>query len=108
MPPKKEKFYCGDDDDIPKKYKRRGSRYECLRKGVGVGLYVLGNGKKKSKKKSEKQLLKEEKRKDKGKDKLTKKEFKNFLDDNWETIKNSSKKNRDVFYKLAKLYAENE
>jgi len=34
----KEKVYCGTRD-LPDDYDRYGSRYECLRKGVGVGMY---------------------------------------------------------------------
>ena len=35
-----KKFYCGDKDEIPDKYTRRGSRVECLRRGVGVGMFL--------------------------------------------------------------------
>lgn len=35
---KKKRKYCGDKEDIPDGYDERGSRYECLRKGIGVGL----------------------------------------------------------------------
>ena len=30
-------FYCGNKEEIPDKYDRRGTQYECLRRGVGVG-----------------------------------------------------------------------
>jgi hypothetical protein len=36
----RKKFYCGDQDEIPDKYERRGSRVECLRRGVGVGMFL--------------------------------------------------------------------
>lgn len=36
--PRKEKIYCGDDEDVPKGYKRKGTRQECLRKGYGAAL----------------------------------------------------------------------
>lgn len=35
-------IYCGKKIPIPQNYERRGEPFECLRKGVGVGLYVLG------------------------------------------------------------------
>jgi hypothetical protein len=34
----KEKLYCGNDLLLPENYDRFGSKKECLRKGVGVGL----------------------------------------------------------------------
>jgi hypothetical protein len=39
----KPKVYCGMKDSLPenKDYDRYGTRYECLKKGVGVGLYVI-------------------------------------------------------------------
>ena len=30
-------FYCGDKETLPPGYTRRGTRYECLKKGFGVG-----------------------------------------------------------------------
>jgi hypothetical protein len=48
------KLFCGDQDatnGVPDGYDRNGTRYECLRKGIGVGLYkiapdaLLKNGK---------------------------------------------------------------
>ena len=33
----KEKFYCGHNYNVPKGYKRRGSRSECLKIGIGAG-----------------------------------------------------------------------
>jgi hypothetical protein len=40
QPQGKPKIYCGDKN-LPEEYDRYGSRYECLRRGVGVGLYVI-------------------------------------------------------------------
>ena len=37
------KVYCGKRNPIPPEYDRVGEPFECLRKGVGVGLYVLRN-----------------------------------------------------------------
>ena len=34
----KKPFYCGTDTVVPKEYSRVGSPYECLRKGIGVGI----------------------------------------------------------------------
>ncbi len=36
--PRKEKLYCGDDEDVPRGYTRKGSPRECLRKGYGAAL----------------------------------------------------------------------
>lgn len=38
MPPKKD-FYCGKAENVPDKYERHGSRYECLKRGFGAGMY---------------------------------------------------------------------
>ena len=35
-----EKKYCGDHMLLPDGYTRYGTRYECLKKGVGVGLMI--------------------------------------------------------------------
>ena len=35
------KIWCGRSDDLPADYDEIGSPYQCLRKGVGVGKYVL-------------------------------------------------------------------
>jgi hypothetical protein len=36
----KKKFYCGNKKRTPKKYSRMGTRYECMKKGFGVGSYI--------------------------------------------------------------------
>lgn len=33
-----EKLYCGDKTPIPEGYKDYDTRYNCLKKGIGVGL----------------------------------------------------------------------
>lgn len=38
MPPR---VYCGTKTPIPSTYQRIGTPYECLRKGVGVGKYLV-------------------------------------------------------------------
>ena len=47
MPTDKEgyKFYCGDKYKLPETYDYYGGRHQCLKTGVGVGLYVLGGAK---------------------------------------------------------------
>lgn len=35
---KHKKIYCGDKDKLPHNYERKGSSYECLKKGYGAGL----------------------------------------------------------------------
>ncbi len=34
------KIYCGTKDPIPEGYTEKGTRYQCLRKGIGVGLHL--------------------------------------------------------------------
>ena len=34
-------IYCGTRIPLPLQYQRLGTPYECLRKGVGVGKYLL-------------------------------------------------------------------
>lgn len=102
----KKKFYCGDEDKIPDKYSRRGSRYECLKKGVGVGLYIV-NKEKEEKKKNESELLYEEGEKKELKElKVKKIGFKKFFDDNFQKAKKISKQETDIFYKLARMYVD--
>jgi len=40
-----DKVYCGDKTALPAGYTDFGSRFRCLRKGVGVGLYVVSRDK---------------------------------------------------------------
>ena len=35
--PRRRTYYCGDKEIIPPGYTRRGTRYECLKKGFGTG-----------------------------------------------------------------------
>jgi len=35
-----KKLYCGDKKELPEEYTGFGSRNDCLRKGVGVGLHI--------------------------------------------------------------------
>ena len=37
----KPKIYCGNELILPDGYDEFGTPYECLRKGVGVGLFVI-------------------------------------------------------------------
>lgn len=34
------KIYCGSKQNLPETYDTRGTRYECLRKGIGVGMHL--------------------------------------------------------------------
>ena len=34
------KIYCGDQKIIPDGYDRRGTRFRCLQKGVGIGMGI--------------------------------------------------------------------
>lgn len=34
------KIYCGTQEQLPPEYTAKGTRYQCLRKGVGVGLHL--------------------------------------------------------------------
>ena len=36
----KQKIYCGDNEELPEGYSSHGTPYQCLRKGVGVGLHL--------------------------------------------------------------------
>ncbi len=36
----KKKLYCGNKKRTPKKYSRMGTRYECMKKGFGIGSYI--------------------------------------------------------------------
>src|SRR5271169_1429459 len=33
------KIYCGPKHQLPLNYDKKGTRYECLRRGVGAGIY---------------------------------------------------------------------
>jgi hypothetical protein len=35
--PNAPKYYCGPRDQVPPGYVRRGTQYECLKKGFGTG-----------------------------------------------------------------------
>jgi hypothetical protein len=36
------RIYCGTNEVLPDGYDEFGTRYRCLRKGVGVGLHLVG------------------------------------------------------------------
>lgn len=36
-----KKLYCGDRDELPSGYWNFGTRSQCTRKGVGIGMYVV-------------------------------------------------------------------
>jgi hypothetical protein len=39
-----ERLYCGDKVPLPPGYTGYATRFRCLRKGVGIGLYKVRNG----------------------------------------------------------------
>jgi hypothetical protein len=81
-------IYCGNSKKLPKKYHMFGSRYDCLRRGVGVGLYVVPKTK-------NKERLKEIKKKRKDEDELNvddiKYEHEHFLDKNFKKAYKNTK-----------------
>ncbi len=40
---RRPRLYCGNQEVLPAGYDGFGTRYSCLRSGVGVGLYKLAN-----------------------------------------------------------------
>ena len=38
--PKKKKKYCGKKQKLPQNYDKKGNRYDCLKKGFGIGIMV--------------------------------------------------------------------
>lgn len=115
MPPKLKKFYCGDEDDVPIGYYRRGSRYECMRKGVGVGMGIKEKEmikkfkitpkkkKKESTNERENRMMREEKRPKKG----SKEDYARFVNNNFGLAKYKAKiNNQDLFDELAMMWKE--
>ncbi len=37
----RQKIYCGNQEQLPEGYTEFGSRYTCLKRGVGIGLYAI-------------------------------------------------------------------
>jgi hypothetical protein len=107
------KFYCGDRDEIPDKYSRRGSRLECIRRGVGVGMYLkekeLGINKvpviyDENEEEREERLTREEKRGEHGY--VNKDEYKQFMEDNFDKAKRDARNLEigDIFKQLAIMW----
>ena len=38
--PKKKKKYCGKKQTLPQNFDKKGNRYDCLKKGFGIGIMV--------------------------------------------------------------------
>jgi len=38
---RRPRLYCGNDNELPGGYDGFGTRYDCLRKGIGVGIYGI-------------------------------------------------------------------
>lgn len=112
------KFYCGDRDEIPDKYDRRGSRLECLRKGIGTGMFIKEKELKEkynlpskvpivfegeSEEERELRFSEEEKL---DRENLNVDEYKKFMDDNFDKAKRTARNLEigDVFKQLALLW----
>ena len=124
-----KKLYCGDQEKLPKGYWNFGTRSQCTRKGVGIGLYVVPKQKSEDRKNKLKERLKiksrlrskkkktlddlegeeeidnrdEEERIDNLENKNT---YKDFIDDHFDkTLKKSSNLELgDIFKRLAILW----
>lgn len=79
-----KKLYCGDQTKLPKGYWNFGTRSQCMRRGVGVGLYVIPTQKSKERKDIYKQRRKMFSKKKKSLDDLI----------HEESIDNSDEENR--------------
>ena len=115
-----KKFYCGDRDDIPDKYNRRGSRLECLRKGIGTGMYLkekeLGIAKvpivfeNEDEDEREMRLSREEKiderRGERDEDYEDKDKYQKFMEENFDKAKRTARNLEigDVFKQLAIMW----
>lgn len=107
-----KKFYCGDRDEIPEKYTRRGSRLECHRRGIGIGMYIkekeLGVSKvplvyeNEDENEREDRLTREEKREERKVEYGDKDKYQNFMEKNFDTAKHMAK-NSEIGYVFKQL-----
>ena len=112
----RQKFYCGDRDNIPDEYDRRGSRVECLRKGFGVGKYTTERELKKKygindspdyERKYETPNQKERRFSREEKETNDKSTYKKFFNEYFDEAKSKERKNKkigDVFKQLSILW----
>jgi len=126
-----KKLYCGDQEELPKGYWNFGTRSQCTRKGVGIGMYVIpkqksisrkskskerkkAKSKLRSKKKKtlddlyEEEEMDEEDEADRIDNLENKDVYKDFLEDNFkEALKDSSNLEfGDVFKRLAAMWKD--
>ena len=124
-----KKLYCGDQDTLPRGYWNFGTRSQCTRKGVGIGMYVIPK-QKAQERKSKSQERKKVKAKLRSKKKKTlddlddeeemderdeetrledlesKDVYKEFIDDHFDDAMDKSKNLElgDIFKRLAILW----
>lgn len=124
-----KKLYCGDQDKLPRGYWNFGTRSQCTRKGVGIGMYVIPKqkaqerrtkskerkkvkAKLRSKKKKTREDLDEEEEMDVHDEEIRiedledKDVYKDFMDDHFDDVLNESKNLEmgDIFKRLAVLW----
>ena len=108
-------FYCGDNDDLPDEYERRGSRYECMRKGVGVGMgikekqiytkYNLSLRKRPRKEdevEKERRLYRQERRPSRG----SREDYERFVNLNYGLARRRAGSEDGVFVELSEMWKE--
>ena len=123
-----KKIYCGDQEILPRGYWNFGTRSECTRRGVGIGLYVIPKQKsidRKTKDKEREKLRKSLQRRrrtieiinsedeldvededETNNDLSDKNSYISFMDDNFSTVQLQSKNpgGGDIFKKLGELW----
>lgn len=124
-----KKLYCGDQEKLPKGYWNFGTRSQCTRKGVGIGLYVVPKQKSQDRKtklqerKKIKSKLRSKKKKtlddledeeemdnrdeeERLEDLENKNIYKDFIDDHFDVVLKKSKNLElgDIFKKLSVLW----
>ena len=96
-------FYCGNAERLPKGYYKFGSRFDCLRSGVGIGLYVLPKKKTKESRKIRKKKIRDDEELDEDDIKA---EHQEFYDKNFKKVYKETKQTDkgQIFKKLAILW----
>ncbi len=98
-----KKIYCGNSEKLPKGYHIFGSRYQCLSRGIGVGLYAIPKSKSKEKTKEIRKKRRDDEELDSEEIKF---EHKEFLDKNFKKALKKTKKvdTGQLFKQLAILW----
>jgi len=120
-----KKLYCGDQDKLPAGYWNFGTRSQCTRKGVGIGMYVIPKQKSQERRDRKKVKSKLRSKKKKSLDDLDDEEemderdeetrledlenkevYKEFIDDNFDDAmsKSGSLELGGIFKRLAILW----